>query len=284
MRALSECFSCVLTQAWRNLEEWDGSEYQKFEAMIRSVKNLGSAHYGMKPIELSKLVNDSIKEFTGIKDFYVFRKKKLNDSALRIVSDVVEMAQGSSNPLKTLAIAAILGNHLDFGVKDVELDRRFVDLVRFSTLAVDDFSLFVDKLLNAKILLYVLDNTGEVVFDKAFIDRIENDFDVEVKVAVRSAPIINDVTKEDALYVGFSENNIIESGTTMAGMSLDVASKEFISMWNKADLIISKGQGNFEGLEEVHDKRLFFFLKAKCSVVAKMIGIKVGEMVLKNWK
>ncbi len=284
MKALSECFSCVLAQAWRNLYEWDGNENQKFEAMIKSVKNLGNAHYGMKPIELSKLANDAIKEFTGIEDFYALRKKRLNDSALGIVSDVIELARRSSNPLKTLAISAILGNHLDFGVKNVELDQRFVDLVKFSTLSIDDFSLFMNKLLNAKILLYVLDNTGEVVFDKAFIDKIESDFNVKVKVAVRSAPIINDVTESDALYVGFNKNDIIESGTTMAGMSLNVASKEFISIWNRADLIISKGQGNFEGLEEVHDERLFFLLEAKCPVVAKMLKVKVGGTVLKNWK
>ncbi len=284
MKASSECFPCVLAQARRNLDEWDGSERQKFEAMIESVKRLESAKFGMKPIELSKLVNDAIKNFTGVEDFYAVRKRKLNDNAMKIVKEVLELAKNSDDPIKTLVLAAVLGNHLDFGVKDVELDREFITLVKTSELFIDDFAVFMNRLSSAKMLLYILDNTGEAVFDKALVDEIKDEFKVEVKVAVRSAPIINDVTKEDALYIGFTEDEIVESGTTMAGMSLDVASEEFANLWKKADLIISKGQGNFEGLEEIHDERLFFLLEAKCSVVARIVGVEVGGMILKNWK
>ena len=284
MKALSECFPCVLAQAQRSLDEWKGSEKEKFEIIREASKNLGEAHYGMKPTELSKIVNDVVKSFTKVDDLYKNRKKKLNKSAMTIVNDMVSFARDSSEPLKVLAVAAILGNHLDLGVKEVELDSKFIELTGKTRLSIDDFKVLKNKLEKAKTVLYILDNTGEIVFDKAFIEEIKKRYPIEIRVAVRNGPIINDATRKDAIEVGFKEKDIIDSGTTMAGMSLELATDEFMNMWEKADVIISKGQGNFEGLDEVHDKRLFFLLEAKCPVISKMLGVKVGNAVLANWK
>ncbi len=284
LKALSECFSCVLAQVQRSLDEWEGSEEEKFDVMREASKSLKKTRFGMKPTELSKIVNDISKSLTKTNDLYKDRKKKLNESALAIVDDMVNFAESSHEPLKTLALATILGNHLDLGVKEVEIDSEFIKLVGNSKLVIDDFRTLKDKLENAKSLLYILDNTGEIVFDKAFIYEMKRKYPIEIKVAVRSAPIINDATKEDAIEVGFKKENIINSGTTMAGMSIEFATDEFMSMWKKADVIISKGQGNFEGLDEVHDERLFFFLEAKCPVISKVLGVKVGDAVLTNLK
>ncbi len=284
LKALSECFPCVLAQVQRSLDEWKGSEEEKFEVMRTASKSLERAQYGMKPTELSKIVNDVAKRITKRDDLYRNRKKRLNESAMAIVKDMVSFAENSSETLKILAIATILGNHLDLGVKEVELDSKFIELVGSTQLSIDDFQILKSKLERAKSVLYILDNTGEVVFDKAFVEEIEKRYPLEIKVAVRSAPIINDVTREDAIEVGFKEKDIIDSGTTMAGMSLELATDEFMNMWKKADIIISKGQGNFEGLDEVHDERLFFLLEAKCPVISKMLGVKVGSAILANWK
>lgn len=284
MKALSECFPCVLAQAQRSLGEWKGNEEEKFEIMRKASKALEKAYYGMKPTELSKIVNDVVKSFTKTDDLYENRKKKLNKSAMTIVNDMVSFARDSSEPLKVLAVATILGNHLDLGVKEVELDSKFIELVGKTRLSIDDFQVLKNKLEKAKTVLYILDNTGEIVFDKVFIEEMKKRYSVEIKVAVRSAPIINDATRKDAIEVGFKEEDIIDSGTTMAGMSLELATDKFMNLWKKADVIISKGQGNFEGLDEVHDERLFFFLEAKCPVISEVLGVKVGNAVLVNWK
>ena len=284
MKALSDCFPCVLTQIKRSLDEWQASDEEKFEVMKRASESLKYATFGMKPTELSKLANDTVKKMTGITDLYKRRKKALNDSAEKIIPAVIKFAESSSHPLKTLATAAILGNHLDLGVNEVELDDEFMSTLENKRLRIDDFDSLLVKLKRAKKVLYILDNTGEVVFDKVFSDKMKSLFNVSLKVAVRSEPIINDVTEVEALEVGFSVDEIVDSGTTMAGMDLDVASDEFMQTWKEADVIISKGQGNFEGLDEVHDDRLFFLLEAKCPVIASVLHVKVGDAILANWK
>jgi uncharacterized protein with ATP-grasp and redox domains len=284
LKALADCFPCVLMQARRSLDEWQASDKEKFAAMEEATKSLGNATFGMKPTELSKLANEAVKRVSGVRDLYAQRKRALNESAQAIIKDVIDVADSSPNPLKSLATAAILGNHLDLGVNEVELDKEFLEILKGKTLKVDDFELFVSKMKKATHVLYILDNTGEVIFDKAFSDRIKALFDVSMKFAVRSEPIINDVTREEALEVGFSPEEIIDSGSAMAGMDLNVASDEFMKAWKEADVIVSKGQGNFEGLDEVHDERLFFFLEAKCPLIAGVLHVSVGDAILANWK
>ncbi len=284
LKARADCFPCVLTQVRRSLDEWQANDEEKFEVMRQVSKSLENAKFGMKPTELSKLANETAKRATGIEDLYEQRKKALNESAQAIIKDVVRAAESSSNPLKVLATAAILGNHLDLGVNEVELDSEFLEILKEKKLKIDDFEVFFSKMKKAKNILYILDNTGEVVFDKAFSDKMKSIFDASFKFAVRSAPIINDVTETEALEVGFSKEEVIKSGSTLAGMDLKLASDEFMKAWKEADVIISKGQGNFEGLDEVHDERLFFFLEAKCPVIAKVLHVDVGDAVLANWK
>lgn len=286
LKALADCFSCVLTQIRRSLDEWDASNEEKFEAMKKASMSFEKAYFGMKPTELSKLANDVIKKFTGIGDLYAKRKLALNKRAQNMIKDVIEFSNSSSNPLKVLATAAIFGNHLDLGVKDIDLNKEgeFLDTLKDKTLKLDDFDLFYSKMKNAKCVLYILDNTGEVVFDKAFSDKLKALFNICVKFAVRSEPILNDVTKNDALEVGISPDEIIDSGSPMAGMDMNFASDDFMKTWKKADVIISKGQGNFEGLDDVHDERLFFFLEAKCPVIASVLDVNVGDAILANWK
>lgn len=284
MKATKECFACVIAQAERNLEELNGNDSQKFEIMRYAIKSLERAEYGMKPIELSKFVNDAVRIKTGVSDLYKNRKKILNQKAFEVLKKIEDFAFRSEDPLKFFAILSILGNHLDFGVNDVKIDDSFVELLKSKTLSVDDYPSFKEKLESAKLVLYILDNTGEVVFDKRFIDEMKRLYNVKITVAVRSEPIINDVTLSDALEVGFKREEIIESGSKMAGMTLETANDEFLSLWKTADLIISKGQGNFEGLDEIKEERLFFLLESKCPVISKILGVKVGDIVLKRNK
>ncbi len=284
MKATKECFACVIAQAERNLEEWNGEDSQKFEAMRCASKSLEKARYGMKPIELSKFVNDSIKIKTGIDDLYRKRKKMLNHKAIEILKEVEKFAFENEDPLKSFAISSILGNHLDFGVNNVKIDEEFINLLKTKTLSIDHYESFIERLKGSRLILYILDNTGEVVFDKRFIEEIKKRYNVRIIAAVRSAPIINDVTLEDALEVGFKREDLIESGSEMAGMTFETATDEFLDAWKRSDLIISKGQGNFEGLDEIKDERLFFFLESKCPVISKMLGVGIGDIVLKRSK
>jgi len=137
-------------------------------------------------------------------------------------------------------------------------------------------------LKSAKRVLYLGDNAGEIVFDKVFIKEIKKS-GAEVIFAVRSKPVLNDVTMIDAIDVGLDKvAEVIETGSPMIGIVLETCSDEFLKFFNTADIIISKGQGNFETLDET-DANIYFILKAKCSVVAQRLNVKFGDvMLIKN--
>jgi len=124
--------------------------------------------------------------------------------------------------------------------------------------------------------LYIADNAGETVFDRLLIEEIGQ----PVVYAVREKPIINDATREDAVLSGLDKvSKVMSSGCDSPGNILKFCSAEFLRVYRSADLIISKGQGNYEALSD--EKRpVFFLLKAKCPVVARDLGLEEGSIVL----
>lgn len=144
--------------------------------------------------------------------------------------------------------------------------------------AILDFDPFVDQLDQAKAILYLGDNAGESVFDKILIEEIGK----PVTYVVREIPVINDVTMEDAINSGLADvAEIISSGTSAPATILNLCNEDFIERFNAADMIISKGQGNYEGLSEV-TQPIFFLLKAKCPLIARDINVEENDIVLKG--
>ena len=180
------------------------------------------------------------------------------------------MVNNSKNRLLTAIRITIAGNVIDLGVgkefnilEDVEkiLDQEF---------AIFDFEGFKYQLKNATSILYLGDNAGESVFDKILIEELNK----PVTYVVRDLPVINDVTIEDAISSGLDEvAEIITSGTSASGTILNLCNDVFVERFNSADMIISKGQGNYEGLSNV-DRLVFFLLKAKCAVIANNLKVK----------
>ena len=136
----------------------------------------------------------------------------------------------------------------------------------------------LEKALPEYDFLYLGDNAGESVFDKLLIETINK----PVFYATREVPVINDVIIDDAIASGLnSVAEIISSGSPAPGIILPLCSDEFLSVFQKADMIISKGQGNYEGLSDA-DRNIFFLLKAKCPVIAKDLNVNVNDIILKH--
>lgn len=134
------------------------------------------------------------------------------------------------------------------------------------------------KLKKAKSLLIIGDNAGETVFDRVLIEDFLN---LNITYAVRSEPIINDATIEDAYASGLEKcATLISTGCNAPGVILDECNEEFLNIFNNADIIISKGQGNYETLSE-EKKEIFFLLKAKCPVISEKLGVSVNDYVFK---
>ncbi len=231
------------------------------------------------PPEIGERIHRRIKEISGVDDPYRNVKGKNIEEALELYPEMERLVKESDDPLLAAVKAAIAGNIIDFGTgHDFNLTDDIRKLVN-SDLGINHYSEFKAALSKAGNILYLGDNAGESVFDRLLIDQLKK----PVTYVVREIPILNDVTFADAQASGLEESvsGIISSGTTAPGVILSMCSEDFLKRFNEADMVISKGQGNYEGLSDV-DRSVFFLLKAKCPVIAQDLGVEEGQTVLKG--
>ncbi len=223
-----------------------------------------------------------IKQKTGCKDPYIKEKIEGNKIALKylpVVKDVLK----ENNSLENHVKIAIIGNILDFGAFNIDTDvGALIGSALEQDLAIKDIDEFENALKKQDKVLYLLDNTGEIVFDKLLLSKISK-YDLDITIAVKSKPIINDACLQDAIDVGLDEfGKIVEIGAGTVGYVDSEISDEFREIFNNHDFIISKGMGNYEGLTEIDlsSKEVFFLLCSKCTTISKDIGVNLHDMLL----
>lgn len=230
------------------------------------------------PSEFGREVYWIVSTVTGIKDPFREMKKLHTKQALRLYPKLKDLILCSEDPLLMAIRISIAGNVIDFGTTqkfDMEKD---LDAMLKMDFAVNHYQAFCKALNEASTILFIGDNAGETVFDRLLIEKLGK----PVTYAVRERPIINDAIFEDAVEAGIDKvAEIFSSGCDAPGCILSLCSDEFLELYNSAELIISKGQGNYEGLSDEH-RPIFFLLKAKCHVVAADIGVPQGSIVLKK--
>jgi len=230
--------------------------------------------------EFARELHCILRSYTLNPDPYRKEKKENNDQALSMFPELKEMILQSKDPFDTALRFAIAGNIIDFAAGDNFNLQATIDRSLTTFFAIDHSDRLKNALEKAKTVLYLGDNAGEIVFDKLFIKTIKHPNLIYV---VRGAPVINDATMEDAEYVGMSNAaKVISNGYDAASTIPSKSSKEFQKYFEKADLIISKGQGNLEGLFPLNDDRLFFLLMVKCDVIAEFLKVKKESFVVYN--
>ena len=188
----------------------------------------------------------------------------------------------TSDPFNIALRLSIAGNVMDYGANSSFDIHQTIDHVIEAELAIDHTKELREKIKEAKKILYLGDNAGEIVFDKLFIEIMMHH---DVTYVVKGGPVLNDATIEDAIAVGMDLSaDIISNGFDAPSTILSNSSQEFVNKFNEADLIISKGQGNFEGLAGYHDPRVFYLLMAKCDVISEILKVKKGSFVVFNQK
>jgi len=291
MKAYPECYACVFDQALRVLRksEFGDNDEKVWNALLKVANNIKNVPYGLTPAQLAEHFYPLLSEITGMKDPYAEEKKRSNELMLSVYDDLKSYILGSSNPLMGAIKASIAGNVIDFGVPGFNpngIEQEILRVVKEEEFAIDDSNDFVTTLRNSKKLLYIHDNCGEAVMDKLLMELIKNFFpSIIITSVVRGGPIINDITLEDAKQIGLEEfSKIITAGTKLPGLVPELMTEQLEQEWREADVIVSKGQGNFEGLEDVADERVFFLLKAKCDVIARYLKVPKGSLVIKRGK
>jgi uncharacterized protein with ATP-grasp and redox domains len=283
-----ECTPCIIRQTLNTLRVSDCDD-KISEKVIREVlKKLKKIDYDRSPAYNSDIAYHTFSDITGIEDPYHDVKIKYNKAAMKLYSKLEKIVRNSADRLYSAAKIAIAGNVIDFGVHltgrgSLDLE-DVIEEIKKIPISHDDFHIFAEDLKNAGNILYIADNAGEIVFDRIFINQIIRE-GKRVVVSVKSGPIINDATMDDVRQVRLdSLVKIIETGNNCIGVNFKLASEEFLKEFESADIIISKGQGNYESLDEIEGKNIFFLLKAKCEKVARELGVRYLDIVFKRSK
>lgn len=230
--------------------------------------------------ELSRELHMLLKQHSNNPDPYQQVKKQSNDLVLSMYPELKDLVFHSGNYFDTSLRLAIAGNIIDYGISNSFDLHSTIDKVLNSEFAIDDSLELKQALSEAKTVLYLGDNCGEMVFDKLFIETIMHP---NLIYAVRGEPVINDVTLEDARYVGMDRvADLLSNGYDAPSTLLEHCSPEFLEVFNRADVVISKGQGNLEGLLGKTEKEVYFLLMVKCEVIADALGVKKGDFVVKK--
>lgn len=243
-----------------------------------TLKILSELPEGVTPPEIGAQVHQIVREITGHPDPYASVKQEATTMALDLLPRLRTMIQSAPDQLEAAIRLSIAGNVIDFGPQpDYDLWQE-VKQVMVQDLAIDDLQLLREHLQTAQSILLIGDNAGETVFDRLLIEALSK----PVTYVVRGGPVLNDATHEDAIAAGIDKvAEIIDQGTRLPGVVLDISPRTFQAHFQAADLILSKGMGNYETLSEV-PAPIFFLLKVKCPVISRDIGAPVGSIIVKR--
>ena len=278
MKTYLDCIPCFMEQALRAGRIATSDEKIIKELLDRIGSMIKDFPLENTPPETGIIIYNMVREITGVSDPYAEIKKKNIQESLELYPEMKEIVHRSEDKLLTAIKLSVAGNVIDLGVgKKYNLISEVKNILK-QNFAISHFSQFTTCLDKARSILYLGDNAGESVFDKLLIEELQR----PVTYVVREVPIINDVTTKDAIDSGLEEvAEIISSGSSAPATILALCNKAFIEKFNASDMVISKGQGNYEGLSGV-DRTVFFLLKAKCHVIANDIGVKEDDIVLKG--
>lgn len=277
MEIMLDCIPCMLNQALKS-SRMVTDDMDKQENIIKEALKvlLDYKEYRNSP-DLARAIHQIIKDQTGVEDPYCEIKNRDLEAAKELYPFLDKFMQDRDGDLYWALKTSATGNNIDSALyQDLDI-KKCVELELEKEFSICDLDIFNDKLKTASNILIIGDNTGETVFDKVLIENMP---DIEVVYGVRSGPIINDTTEKEAYESGLSQvARIVSTGCDAPGAILEDCSQEFIQIYNNADIIISKGQGNFEALSEEGD--IFFLLKAKCSMISRRLNVDLNTYVFK---
>ncbi len=280
-----DCLKCFVSQIDKILISLNLEEEERKKFFLNSINFLSNIkNFKCHPPEIARILYGFLYTLLGNSDPF----KQIKDNTNKIAQQVIEALEKDREKifLEDYLKYAVAGNIIDFGIAGNKGEyniSEILNIIENFYFEINDFQLFYNDLKNCKNLLYILDNSGEAIFDLKFIEKIKYKFsDINVVVAGRSQNIINDISYIDAKNLGFDKYaKVISSGYGGPGICLEQCSSEFLTYFNNADIIISKGQGNFETLWG-ENKNIYFALKIKCQHVANKSGFKLNSNLFIN--
>ncbi|WP_297442970.1 ARMT1-like domain-containing protein [Sulfurimonas sp.] len=283
MNIANECVGCIVNQSLKVADAIHADNELK-DKLFSTVEHLSKDFsYANTPPEIAADVYEIMAEIANKQDLYDEVKELSTKKAQSFLPFLQEKLKNSDKKLLTATKIAVAGNVIDLAAQvafslDEELSKVF-----HTEFSHDDFGALEEMLSNAAKVVILGDNVGEHIFDYLFIQTLKELYpNVVYTYMVRGKPIINDVTMKEAKEAGFDKLcNFVDSGVNTPGFAYNRASKEAQILFDEADLVISKGMGNYESLSPTHRDKVCFLLKVKCNVVANSLGREVGDIICK---
>ena len=282
MRTYFDCVPCAIRQVLDAVRMTTDDERIHDRVMREALRMALDMDYSESPPARAQRIHRMIRELTGVADPYYDLKRRYNKLAMEMYPAAKEVVERSDDPLETAVRLAAAGNIIDFGVNSTVSEEKVREAIEQSLEKPLDGQMleqFREAVSRARKILYLGDNAGEIVFDRLLIEGIGPE---KVTFVVKSGPILNDALIEDAEEVGLSGMvEVIDNGDDAPGTIVDGCSEDFRQRFERADVVVSKGQGNYETLNDI-DRDVFFLLQAKCDVIARHLNCEVGSLVLQR--
>jgi len=278
-----DCIPCFLRQALEVARAVTDDKHVHRRVLNSVAGMIPQLSLDLSPPEITQQVYSLIYPIIGNDNPYREAKEQANQMALALYPRLKETVANSDDPLLTACKLAIAGNSIDLGsLFDYSDINGIVETALASPLSIDDYQEFRSGIANSRHILYLGDNAGEIVFDRVLIEELHRIKELEINFVVRERPIINDATLGDAISVGLDRvSTIVSSGSDAPATILSQCSPQMLRLYHSADIIIAKGQGNHESLDE-EQGNIFFLLMVKCPVIAELLKVNVGDTVLKR--
>lgn len=281
MQTQLDCIPCFIRQSLEAIRQVCDDEDVIKKTLKRVLREASEFDMNLSPPEMGQKIHRIIREESGNRDPYQKIKEKSTEYALALVDSARKKLEESNDVFSVAVRFAIAGNIMDFALLSAWDKSRIEDsFSKVSNHLVDEkmISALKDDIKKSSNVLILGDNAGEAVFDRILIENLPKN--VSVYYAVKDMPIINDATLKDAKEAGI-ENvaKIISNGTDAPGTILDKCSREFLRIYKSADVVIAKGQANFETLN-LEARKVYFLTQIKCPVIADRYRYKVGEWIV----
>jgi len=284
MKAHLECIPCFIRQSLEAARMTTDDEEIQTKVLQEVMKYLQNVSFTNSPPNLSREVHEIIREITGSKDPYKKVKDQSNEIAKKDYSYLKKLVIESDDPLLMAIKLSIVGNVIDFGTTKRFNVNDMIDNTIKQEFDTSSYLQFKRALEQSETILFLADNAGEIFYDKLLLEELVKK-QKQITYVVKANPIINDALVEDAKFADIDKlAKVIEwdSGQRRSspGMILSYASENFLEIFESSDMVLSKGQGNYEGLSDV-DRDVFFMLVVKCPLVAQDINSEISKLILK---
>ncbi|NMA45455.1 MAG: DUF89 family protein [Lentisphaerae bacterium] len=277
MNITIDCIPCVLNHVIHTVKTTVTDPKLQERCTRDMLAAVAALDWTNTPPDFARELNRILRGISGNDDLYLEEKDRSTELAHELLEQLQPDIAAQADPFAAAVRLAIAGNIIDYGVDaQFDLDSARGRIIEAFTLPIHEqaIALLKSRMDQAKSIFYVLDNCGEAVFDRLLVDFYRD----KITLGVRGYPILNDVTPRELVPSGLGGLPYVCTGDATPGVSSRHSSDEFMAAMRAADLVIAKGQGNFETLNE-YDRPIFFLFRAKCAIIIKFLGnVPMGSM------